>query len=99
MPVNRPRRIRVIIIIIIVLHRAQTALESNIENSVWEVSSNLLAQVQLLMAGTSEAAWTTEKELMDINTAFEALADYLESTDDPDEQAVEGLSNNLAAVL
>jgi hypothetical protein len=97
MPVNRPRRIRVIIIIIIVLHRAQQALENNIDGSVWEVAGGRLARTLQMFNETVETSWTPEETAVD--KAFSDFDSYVESTDDPDEGTVESLSDTLQAAL
>lgn len=99
MPANRPRRIRVIIIIILMGPRARVQLENNIDGSVDERLLTNVARVLLMYENETEAAINANDAMLAVVHAFEAVDSYLESVDSPELSKLASLSDSLGDAL
>lgn len=96
MALAKPRKRRLIIIIIIVANRVQADLDNDIEATLYEDISCQLSHFQLSMWDSDEQNWTAEE--VDAWAAFEDLASRLES-DIEDLSKIEPLSEAFGAAL
>lgn len=86
---SRPRRKKLVLILIIITTRALDALEHDDDGTVWEVLTNQLSELKPQMA-IAEANWTSEQDA--VWDVIEELDLLLEATP-IDEEAVQYISD------
>lgn len=95
---DRPRRVRIIIIIILL--RWQTQIEKDLDAAIEEALSTVLARALLMYEVETESSIEASDALHAADVAFVTLADYVQQNETAlNESTLQSLSDSLADAL
>lgn len=99
MPAERPKRIKIRILIIILSGRALDFLSDDIDGSLYETLSNKIATAQTMLESVDPNAWTYEQSA--VWAAADAVCDAFDEEGELliSEKDLQDLGDTLAAAL